>query len=81
MPARGVRSQDLAACGDLKAFCHCLTCLAASDWFRHEGRKIALVAALTTLLRLWRSAAITCERRAVPALTRERSASQGKQLQ
>src|SRR5436190_9829478 len=50
MPARRVCSQYLPACGDLKAFCHGLTCLAASDRFRHEVEKIALVPALTTVL-------------------------------
>src|SRR5713101_6948769 len=49
MPARRVCSQNFAACGDLEAFCHCLTCLAAGNRFRHRTRKIALVAMQTTV--------------------------------
>ncbi len=49
MPARRVRSQDLPACGDLEAFCHCFACLAASDRFRHERRKIEEIAVLARI--------------------------------
>jgi NADH:quinone reductase (non-electrogenic) len=49
MPARRVRSQNLPACGDLEAFCHCFACLAASDRFRHERRKIEEIAVLTRI--------------------------------
>jgi hypothetical protein len=47
MPARRVCSQDLAARGDLEAFCDGFTCLAASDRFRHEPRKIEEIAVVT----------------------------------
>ena len=49
MPARRVRSQNLPACGDLEAFCHCFACLAASYRFRHERRKIEEIAVLTRI--------------------------------
>jgi hypothetical protein len=40
MAARGLRSQNLAARGDLESFRDCFACFAASDWLRHKARKI-----------------------------------------
>lgn len=40
MAARGLRSQNLAARGDLESFRNCFACFAASDWLRHKARKV-----------------------------------------
>ncbi len=48
MPARALRSENLAAPGNLETFRNRFAGFAASNWLRHKAQKIDAVITLTT---------------------------------